>query len=360
MPTLSLKAKATTLIASTILLTIVGVSIATVLLRRESLSPDPNRFYGIPVGAFTLLITLSSALAVTVVTLIWLDYGAHKQDERAQRNLEEQVARRTEQLQHANERLQEMDRIKTELIHRVSHELRTPLTSIVGYSELLLDARAGPLNALQSDFLRTLAGNATRLHALVDGILEISRWESGTQRMDWGVVSLAELTRAALESLRPVAEAQGKRFCYTPPEIPPLVRGDDAKLVQLITNLLDNAMKYTPGPGAIEVSVARLGEEAAFTVHDHGIGIPKAFMPHLFGKFERAPNADNPAFPGTGLGLYLVRQIVDAHGGSIDLESEPGQGTTVTARFPLAPPDVETEAAEPPFPAPAPLEEARR
>jgi len=183
------------------LLAVLGVAIATALLGRESRSPELHRLFGAPVGSFALLVTLSALLGAAVVALIWIDYGQHRRDEQAHRVLEEEVARRTEQLLHANEQLQEMDRIKTELVHRVSHELRTPLTSINGYTEVLLDRKAGEINEVQEEFLRTVADNAARLQGLVDDVLDISRWEAGTQRMARDNVALTR-TASRLGGIR--------------------------------------------------------------------------------------------------------------------------------------------------------------
>jgi signal transduction histidine kinase len=331
---LTLKAKAVSLSGVTVALTVLGVSIATVLLRRESRSPDPNRFYGVPVGSFSLLITLAGLLAVTVIALIWVDYEKHRSDEAAQRELEKEVARRTEQLLHANERLREMDRIKTELVHRVSHELRTPLTSIVGYSEVLLEGKAGPLSELQEDFLRTLSENGVRLQSLVDDILEISRWESGAQRMAWESVSLAGVVQKALGSLRPVLKTKDLKLDFNATMDLPPIQGDAEKLLQMVNNLLDNAVKYTPSGGAIEVTLLEDAGGVQLTVQDTGVGIPEEFHPRLFEKFERASNVTAPAYSGTGLGLYLVKQIVESHRGEIEVESALNRGTRIRVGFP--------------------------
>jgi signal transduction histidine kinase len=343
----SLKAKALFFTGLTGLLTLLGVSIATALLGREALSPDPNRFYGVPVGSFSVLITLATMLAISVIALVWVDYGKHRSDEQAHRVLEEQVARRTEQLLHANEKLQEMDRIKTELIHRVSHELRTPLTSIAGYSEVLLGRKAGPLNDLQEDFVRTLSENAARLENLVDGILEISRWEAGTQRIAWANVALGEVAKAAMESMQPILEAKEQQCALEAAPDLPSVRGDGAKLLQMMNNLLSNAIKYTPERGRICIRVDAGKGRIRVAVEDTGVGIPEEFLPRLFGKFERAANVDAPAYPGTGLGLYLVKQIVDAHQGTIRVESELGRGTRVTVSFPAQSTQEEIQGREP-------------
>jgi two-component system, OmpR family, phosphate regulon sensor histidine kinase PhoR len=336
---ITLKIKALFFTGLTLVLTVLGVSIATALLGREALSPDSNRLYGVPVGAFAVLITLAGMVAALVIALIWVDYQKHLSDETAHRLLEEQVARRTEQLLHANEKLQEMDRIKTELIHRVSHELRTPLTSIAGYSEVLLGRKAGPLNELQEDFVRTLSDNAARLENLVDGILEISRWEAGTQRIAWDDVSLSEVARQAVGAMQPVLEAKEQQCTMEDAPDAPTVRGDGAKLLQMMNNLLSNAIKYTPPRGRIHIRVLMDRNRVCIAVEDSGVGIPEEFLPRLFGKFERASNVEGPAYPGTGLGLYLVKQIVDAHQGTIRVESEIGRGTRITVSFPARYPD---------------------
>ena len=349
---ISLRAKAIFFSVLTVILAILGVGIATALLGRESTAPGLTRFFGVPVAAFSLLVVLSTLLAAAVIALIWVDYAQHRRDEQIQRQLEAEVARRTEQLLHANEQLQEMDRIKTELIHRVAHELRTPLTSIMGYSEVLLQRKAGVINDLQEDFLRTVSENAARLQNLVDDVLEVSRWEVGTQRIAWEDVSLARVAAQAIESMRPVLEAKEQRYLLDAPEDTPPIRGDGAKLLQMVSNLLSNATKYTPARGQVALRVEAAGGRVQIAVEDTGIGIPEEFRPRLFDKFERAPNVEGPAYRGAGLGLYLVKQIVDAHRGAIQVESRLGKGTRVEVSFPAARQPVE-RPAEVHRPAPA-------
>jgi signal transduction histidine kinase len=226
--------------------------------------------------------------------------------------------------------LRESERVKDEFVATVSHELRTPLTSIVGYTEVLLDSQE--LSADQRAFLEVINRNAARLRRLVGDLLFFAQVESGKLTLEKGRVELRALAEHALEAARPAAEAAGIVLeLDSPDEVE--IRGDRARLEQLLDNLLSNAVKFTLPGGRVYVRVAAVEEDAVVEVSDTGIGVPADEVTNLFRRFFRASSATSRQIPGTGLGLAIAKAIVDAHGGSIDAESS-DSGTTFTIRLP--------------------------
>ncbi|TQK44077.1 GAF domain-containing protein [Streptomyces sp. SLBN-118] len=233
------------------------------------------------------------------------------------------------------EKLRALDRAKSDFLSTVSHELRTPLTSIVGYVELLTDDDTGPLTEPQRRMLDVIDRNANRLRSLIEDLLTLSRIESGaftSQRED---VDLSRLVSSAVDAMRPAAEAASVRLETDCPEEPLVLEADSDQLDRVLMNLLSNAVKFTPTGGEVRVRAAREDGEVILSVSDTGIGIPKQECQQLFSRFFRASNAVDQAIPGTGLGLTIVQTIVTNHGGTTEVTSEEGRGTTVTARMPL-------------------------
>ena len=231
--------------------------------------------------------------------------------------------------------LRAVDRAKTSLLASASHDVRTPLTSIIGYLEILREGDAGPLTAEQGQMLAVVSRNAERLRSLTEDMLTTARIEMGTFRSDLRPTDLAPLLPRAAEALRPALREKKLVLDFACPGSGLMVNGDSDQLDRVLTNLLSNAVKYTPGGGVITLVARREGEEAMASVADTGIGIPGSEQPSLFTPFFRASNAVDSSIPGSGLGLSIVRTIVENHHGSIVLRSEQGKGTTVTIRIPL-------------------------
>jgi len=268
--------------------------------------------------------------------------------ERQQLIAAEQETART--LAEQNERLRELDRMKDQFVSSVSHELRSPLTSIVGYLELLLDGEVGELDEDQRHFLEVVDRNCNRLTTLVDDILFIARVDAGRLSLDLQPVELAELAAAAVESAGPVARREGIELSLdAEPGMPPVV-ADSTRMTQLLDNLISNAVKFTPRGGTVTVATAKRDDVAHLEVRDSGVGIPRDELDRLFDRFFRA--STSAVASGTGLGLSIVKSIVDAHRGTVSVESEVDAGTTFLVDLPLnAPPMAVTEAAtekEPP------------
>jgi two-component system phosphate regulon sensor histidine kinase PhoR len=232
------------------------------------------------------------------------------------------------------ERLRSLDRAKTDFMATVSHELRTPLTSIAGYVEILQDGTAGPLGPEQHAILGTIDRNAARLRSLIEDVLTLSKIETGSFKTVMQPVRLAEVISSAVAAVSPGARKAKLTIISEVADPELIVNGDQEQLDRLLINLLSNSIKFTPPGGTVTVS-ANYGEEAAvIQVIDTGIGIPENDRKDLFNRFFRASNAVRAAVPGTGLGLSIARSIVANHGGSLDLVSDEGKGTTVTIQLP--------------------------
>jgi signal transduction histidine kinase/DNA-binding response OmpR family regulator len=231
------------------------------------------------------------------------------------------------------EDLRELDRLKGEFVATVSHELRTPLTSISGYAELLLMGSSDPA---QRRMVEVIDRNSRRLLTLVEDLLTLSRVDSdgGHAGLD-GEVDLAELVGTVNATLRPVIESSGVQVSIQIPAGLPIILGDRSQLERMLLNLLSNAVKFSDQGGTVTVQAEVLGEELQFSVEDTGMGIAEHEQPQLFTRFFRSSEATRRAIQGTGLGLAVVREIVDRHQGTIGVRSALGEGTTMTITLPI-------------------------
>jgi signal transduction histidine kinase len=249
-------------------------------------------------------------------------------DERRAREQAEEMQRR---LAEQNERLLELDRLKDEFVSSVSHELRTPLTSICGYAELLVDDVE---DEQARGYVRIVERNAHRLLELVDELLFAARMQAGGLELRTGPVDLRALVEDAVVSAAPQAESAGVELRLSAENAVPVVDGDEARLARVVTNFVSNAIKFTPVGGRVDVTLRRQNGRVLVEVSDTGIGIPEEELGHLFERFFRAQTALERHIPGTGLGLYISKAIVDAHGGEISVSSAEGEGTTFALELP--------------------------
>lgn len=258
-----------------------------------------------------------------------------RDQEQALRALSRAVVAQLE-LRRQNERLRALDRLKDELVAVVAHDLRTPLTSIRGYVDLLLEGGGGPLTDTQMQFLGVVDRNSHRLLKLTEDLLLLACSEAGELELDLADCDLACVVRDAAASARPAAEAKGLALDVRVDGVP-AVRGDRARLGQLLDNLVANAVKFTPVGGRIELTLDRAadGRAATVAVADTGPGIPADELPLLFSRFFRARHATAAKVPGTGLGLAIAKTIAEAHGGAIAVESVEGEGTRFTVSLPV-------------------------
>lgn len=239
----------------------------------------------------------------------------------------------------AVERLQKVDRVKTDFVASINHELRTPITSIIGYVDMLNDGMGGDLAPAQADLLKVVERNSVRLMTLIEDLLTLSHIESDAFRLTLRPLDLRETIAQATEALRPSVAARALDLVLDLPDHPVVVQGDAGQLERAVMNLMTNAQKFTREGGRVTVrlcdSEARGDGQALVEVIDTGIGIAPEDQARLFTRFFRSREATARAIQGTGLGLSIVRAIVEEHGGSVDVESALGAGTTFTLRIPL-------------------------
>jgi two-component system NtrC family sensor kinase len=228
--------------------------------------------------------------------------------------------------------LKDLDRIKSEFVTTVSHDLRSPLTAILGYVELI--ERAGSVNDQQREFIRRVRLSVDHMTRLVADLLDLGRIEAGLDT-SLEVTPISVLARYALDGLRSAAEMKQQKVESFLSDDLPMVRGDPFRLRQMIANLVENAIKYTPANGDIVVAAVVEGDQVILRVSDSGPGIPAADQPYIFDKFFRASNVPDET-GGTGLGLSIVKSIVDSHQGRIWVDSLLGRGTTFTVVLPRA------------------------
>jgi signal transduction histidine kinase/ActR/RegA family two-component response regulator len=251
--------------------------------------------------------------------------------------LQAQVDARTQALARekaAREEAEEANRLKDEFLATVSHELRTPLTSILGWSNMLL---AGRLEGEAHDrALDIIHRNAQSQNQLISDLLDVSRIISGKLRLDLRTVELPTVIEAAVEATRPAAEAKGVRLTTALDPRSGPINGDADRLQQVVWNLLTNAIKFTDAGGEIEVSLGSVDSRVEIAVRDSGMGIDPEFLPHIFDRFRQADPATNRVHGGMGLGLSIVRQLVELHGGTVRAKSDGvGKGATFIVSLPF-------------------------
>jgi signal transduction histidine kinase len=236
-------------------------------------------------------------------------------------------------LEERNQTLVESERTKSELVSNVSHELRTPLASVLGFSALMLDRELPPDEMRR--YLEVIRGEARRLAELLNDLLDLQRIEQGSLELRLDAVDLNELLSAQITLYS--AQSDQHELRLDPADEPLIVYGDRDRLAQVIGNLLSNAIKYSPDGGDVTVSASLIADEAWVWVRDEGLGIPLEHQEQIFTKFFRGDVGRQRGIAGTGLGLVLARQIVEAHGGDIGFESAAGEGTTFWLHLPAAP-----------------------
>jgi PAS domain S-box-containing protein len=226
-------------------------------------------------------------------------------------------------------------RMKDEFLATLSHELRTPLNAILGWTQLLR-SRGASEPAELARAMEIIERNARAQVRLIDDLLDLSRIMSGRFRLDVQQVSLLEIVRGALDSIEPTARTKGVRLESVLDPQSVVVSGDPARLQQVFWNLLSNAVKFTPKGGRIQVVLQRVNSHIEFSISDTGIGIPTAFLPHVFERFSQKDSSTHREYGGLGLGLAICKQLVDLHGGSIQAKSMgEGQGATFVVTLPL-------------------------
>jgi PAS domain S-box-containing protein len=250
----------------------------------------------------------------------------------------DQLREREQQLQHEREaraQAEAAERMRDSFLTVLAHELRTPLTALLGNAELLLrrEQREGELSDRGKRNLNVILKQAARLNDMVSLQLDISRLHIGQLQIQRAPLDVGALARQIVEEFEPIVTIH--TVAYAGPNTPLLIEGDELRLIQVLQNLVQNAIKYSPAGGAVQIKVERHDTTVRIAVSDAGIGIPQAELPNLFQRFYRASNVDERQFSGLGIGLYIVHELVRLHRGTVDVESAEGRGSTFIITLPL-------------------------
>jgi two-component sensor histidine kinase/GGDEF domain-containing protein len=242
-------------------------------------------------------------------------------------------------LEKANQELKKIDEMKSEFVSVASHELRTPLAAINNVVQLMLQGRTGEINENQKKFLSIAERNINRLTSILNSLLDLSRIESGKIGLKFEELDLRGSIEFILSSLKPQTDGKSIQLKMEIAEGLPSVYGDREKVEQILTNLVGNAIKFTPEGGEISVSAKPYEDQenmVAISIRDSGIGIPKDELEKIFDKFHQVEDALRRSVTGTGLGLAITKGLVEAHYGKIWVQSELGKGSTFTFTMPMS------------------------
>lgn len=328
--------------------TLLGGSIVLGVFVSSPGSPAQWLLFGVFLAVGTCLSYLTEKLAGT--TAVTLDAAND------QRRLEAELAEargREDALRQSEERLREAGRLKDDFLATVAHELRTPLGAMLGWAHILREEKVDEATSARA--LDAILRNARLQSRLIADLLDISRVVAGTLRVEMQTVELVAVIRAALETVRPAAEAKGVTLTSNVDAEAGPVTGDPSRLQQVLWNLLTNSIKFTPAGGTVAVRVQGVGGQVEVTVDDTGPGIPPEFLPHVFERFRQAGGGATRGKGGLGLGLAIARHLVELHEGSIAVANrDTPPGAVFTVRLPI-------KALRPgearPSPAPLPAQE---
>jgi len=249
--------------------------------------------------------------------------------------LNEELNRSNRELEEANAKLREVGELKEEFLAVTTHDLRSPLTVISGVISFFSSGRLGELTPEQKNMVAMMERNTHNLIELVNDLLDSAKLESGSLKLELASVTPAALAGEVYESMRPLAEEKGIALELGVSDELPAARADRQKLRRVLVNLVSNALKFTPRGGRVTVRAAEEGEFLRFSVSDTGVGIPAEDIPRLFDKYEQARTRAIRSEKGTGLGLYITRQLVELHGGEIRVDSQEGRGSTFSFTIPV-------------------------
>ncbi len=250
--------------------------------------------------------------------------------------LQQRIDVATKELRSSNAQLKHLDEVKDEFMSMASHQLRTPLTSIKGYLSMVLDGDVGKISPQQRTVLSEAFNSSERMVHLISDFLNVSRLQTGKFVIEKALVDFGELVRQEIADLEGMAKGRELHLEFKSVNGELQINADAAKLREVVTNFIDNAIYYSPEHTKITVHVEKDHQALYFSVVDQGIGVPEAEQARLFNKFFRATNARKQRPDGTGVGLYLARKVITAHGGAVVFESKEGKGSTFGFRLPLA------------------------
>ncbi|MFP5500985.1 MAG: PAS domain S-box protein [Candidatus Sericytochromatia bacterium] len=249
----------------------------------------------------------------------------------------EELHATNDQLRELADRLRELDTLKDQFLSILSHELRTPLNAILGFASILDDEVAGPLTKEQHEFLAKIMRGSEVLLSLITDLLDMSRIQAGSFSLSLAPTDAGELAGEVVDTLRVLAERKQQHLtCRLEPALPTFT-ADRQRLVQVLINLANNAIKFSPEGARITLRACRQDEGVRFEVEDNGPGIDARHLPRLFERFTQLDMSNSRAVTGTGLGLSIAKALIEAHGGRIGVESTPGRGSTVWFTVPLQP-----------------------
>jgi len=241
--------------------------------------------------------------------------------------LERRVQERTAELQMALKKLSELNQLKSNIIANVSHELRTPMTHIKGYLELLATEVLGPVNAEQVDALKVMQKSSDRLENLIEDLISYSLTSKGEFTLRLATIDIKQICQSQVnKSMSAIEQANLSLKLHITDKLPK-VKADEEKIAWVVNQLIENAIKFTPAKGQIIISANQENEFIKVSVTDSGIGIPKEKIPEIFEPFHQLDGTSTRRYGGTGLGLALVRQIIESHGSIIRVYSRVGQGS---------------------------------
>lgn len=249
--------------------------------------------------------------------------------------LKQRIEDATKELRHSNTQLQRLDVAKDEFVSMASHQLRTPLTSVKGYISMVLEGDAGKITVLQRQLLEEAFTSSERMVHLINDFLNVSRLQTGKFMIESRPADLAKIVTQEVESLQTTASAHNLKLQYRAPSYFPVLYLDESKIRQVLMNFIDNAIYYSKADTTITIELSTEDGDIILKVHDTGIGVPQNEQAHLFTKFFRATNARKQRPDGTGVGLFLAKKVIVAHGGSMVFESVEGEGSTFGFRLPI-------------------------
>jgi PAS domain S-box-containing protein len=252
-----------------------------------------------------------------------------------ERQRQQEISRKNQELSEQNLRIQEASRMKSEFLANMSHELRTPLNAIIGFSQLMIDRKVGHMNEKQTEYLGDILDGGMHLLRLINDVLDLAKIEAGKMQLFLEDFSLPQAMREVCDILLPIALGKGVTVTTSADPEMERVRLDGGKVRQVLYNLVSNAIKFSHQGGKVSV-VAKAGEDGTIRLQviDKGIGIRKQDLGKLFQQFQQLDTGSSRHYPGTGLGLVITKKLVELHHGTVEVESEAGQGSTFTAVFP--------------------------
>jgi protein-histidine pros-kinase len=265
-----------------------------------------------------------------------------------EQKMQEEIRERSRELEEQNIRIQEANRLKSEFLANMSHELRTPLNAVIGFAEILVDGRVGPLNPNQKEFLSDILTSGQHLLQLINDVLDLAKIEAGKMELEPETFSIKRITEEVCALMKPVASKRNIMINIEASSNHDAVTLDQRKFKQVLYNLLSNAVKFSHDNSEVRVVYGLDSKrQLQLQVKDSGIGIKDEDLPRIFREFEQLDSGATRKFPGTGLGLALTKKIIELHKGLIRVQSEFGKGSTFTMTIPpLTPTNKESYAAD--------------